>query len=89
MELNVSPVAREVTPIEVDRPGALSILLQGALLRSNLVMTANHCAHWRRLFPHAQIVVAFNEPVNVESLGQITLQANGSAVPPRPCCVIG
>lgn len=43
---------------DFDRPGALSIVVQGPLFQGNLVETANHCRHWRELFPGAQIILA-------------------------------
>ncbi len=35
----------------------LSIVVQGAVFQGNLIETAVHCRHWRRLFPHAEIVL--------------------------------
>jgi len=43
---------------DFDRPGALSIVVQGPLFQGNLVETANHCRHWRELFPGAQIILS-------------------------------
>lgn len=41
-------------------PGALTIVVQAGLFSTNLVETANHCGHWRELFPAAQIVLALS-----------------------------
>lgn len=43
---------------DIDRPGALTIVVQGSLFAGNLVETANHCVHWRELFPQAEIILA-------------------------------
>lgn len=45
---------------DYDAPGALSIVVQGALFQGNLVETANHCRHWRQLFPNAEIILALS-----------------------------
>ncbi len=44
----------------LDAPGALSIVLQGALFQGNLIETANHCRHWRTLFPQAEIILSLS-----------------------------
>lgn len=41
-----------------DQPSQLSIVVQGSIYDHNIVQTANHLVHWRRLFPSAQIVLA-------------------------------
>lgn len=41
-----------------DRPGALSVVIQGPLFQGNMVETANHCQHWREVFPAAQIILS-------------------------------
>lgn len=43
---------------DVDTPGALSIVVQGPLFRSNVLDTAQRLEHWRTLFPSAQIIYA-------------------------------
>ncbi|GBR05147.1 hypothetical protein GLI01_05650 [Gluconacetobacter liquefaciens] len=43
-----------------DNPETFSIVVQGSLIRSNLIETANHCVHWRRLFPHTPIILAIS-----------------------------
>jgi len=43
-----------------DAPGMLSIVVQGALFQGNLIETANHCRHWRQLFPNAEIILALS-----------------------------
>lgn len=43
-----------------DAPDALSIVVQAGLFSSNLIETANHCRHWRALFPAAEIVLALS-----------------------------
>lgn len=45
---------------DLDVPGGLSIVLQGALFQGNLIETANHCRHWRNLFPHAEIILSLS-----------------------------
>jgi hypothetical protein len=47
-------------PADYDAPGMLSIVVQGALFQGNLVETANHCRHWRQLFPSAEIILALS-----------------------------
>ena len=47
-------------PEDMDAPGMLSIVVQGALFQGNLVETANHCRHWRQLFPHAEIILSLS-----------------------------
>ncbi|WP_375460390.1 WavE lipopolysaccharide synthesis family protein [uncultured Enterovirga sp.] len=42
----------------LDKVGGLSIVIQGSLYDWNIVETANHCLHWRTLFPHAQILLS-------------------------------
>lgn len=48
----------ELESLDPDVPGDLSIVVQGSLYDWNLVQTAAHCEHWRRLFPAAEIVLA-------------------------------
>lgn len=43
--------------IDWNQSGVLSIVVQGALLQTNLVETANHCRHWRELFPVAELIL--------------------------------
>lgn len=43
-----------------DAPGEMSIVVQGGLFQGNLVETANHCQHWREIFPHAQIILSIS-----------------------------
>ena len=45
---------------DLDTPGGLSIVLQGALFQGNLIETANHCRHWRSLFPRAEIILSLS-----------------------------
>lgn len=47
-------------PEDMDAPGVLSIVVQGALFQGNLVETANHCRHWRQLFPQAEIILSLS-----------------------------
>ncbi|GAA4482840.1 WavE lipopolysaccharide synthesis family protein [Gluconacetobacter asukensis] len=56
-----------------DNPESFSIVVQGALFRSNLAETANHCVHWRRLFPHTPIILA----ISVTDIVTGTLCENG------------
>jgi hypothetical protein len=42
----------------VERPGGVSIVLQGPLDRASIADVAARCAEWRRLFPMAQLVCA-------------------------------
>lgn len=46
--------------VDWDRPGSLSIVVQGGLFQGNLVETANHCRHWRELFPQAEVILAIS-----------------------------
>lgn len=57
-----SPPVGERSALEVDwdAPGTLSIVMQGGLSEGNLVETANHAAHWRSLFPGAEIILAIS-----------------------------
>lgn len=80
----MSDPAREVASVEdVDRSGALSILLQGGLFRANLVMTANHCAHWRALFPNAEIVLSVSVSDAVTGDVDIGGSMSGTRLVPR------
>ncbi len=45
---------------EPDRPGDLSIVVQGGLTRETLVPIANALAHWRALFPAAELVLSLS-----------------------------
>ena len=45
---------------DLDAPGGLSIVLQGALFQGNLIETATHCRHWRSLFPRAEIILSLS-----------------------------
>ena len=45
---------------EFDRPGDLSVVVQGGLFAGNMVETANNCAHWRHLFPAAEIILSLS-----------------------------
>ena len=47
-------------PDDFDRPGALSIVVQGPLFQGNMVETANHVHHWRETFPHAEIILSLS-----------------------------
>lgn len=38
----------------------LSIVLQGGISIGNAVQIANHCRHWRQLFPHAEIILSIS-----------------------------
>lgn len=38
----------------------ISIVVQGALWEGNLAEVANNCAHWRRLFPDAEIILSIS-----------------------------
>ncbi len=44
--------------VNYDARGVLSIVVQGALFQGNLIETANHCRHWRELFPKAEIILS-------------------------------
>lgn len=44
--------------MDIDAPGALSIVVQGAVDASRIALVAHNCAHWRRLFPSAQLICA-------------------------------
>ena len=46
--------------IDWDSPHILSIIVQGALFQGNMIETANHCRHWRELFPEAEIILALS-----------------------------
>lgn len=46
--------------VDWDEPGTLSIIVQGALFQGNLIETANHCQHWRALFPTAQLILVIS-----------------------------
>ena len=51
--------SRDPSPlIDPDRPGALSVVIQGPLFQGNMVETANNCRHWREVFPAAQIILS-------------------------------
>lgn len=43
---------------DLDGTGALSIVVQGALWRDNLIQTARTCDAWRRLFPSAELILS-------------------------------
>jgi len=58
--VNDCAVPREALPTEWDQAGLLSIVVQGPLLRDNLVQTATHCRHWRDLFPAAELILAIS-----------------------------
>jgi len=45
---------------DFDAAGSVSIVLQGGLSDGNLVETANHCRHWRQLFPKAEIILSLS-----------------------------
>ncbi len=45
-------------PPALDAPGGLSVVVQGRLAAADLADTANACAHWRALFPAAEVVLA-------------------------------
>ena len=47
--------------VDWDSPNKLSIVVQGALVESNMRETATFCEHWRRLFPKAEIVFSVSE----------------------------
>ena len=47
-------------PEDINAPGLLSIVVQGALFQGNLIETANHCRHWRQLFPRAEIILSLS-----------------------------
>ena len=36
----------------------ISIIIQGAVFRNNIVAITNNCMHWRSLFPRSQIILA-------------------------------
>ena len=51
---------QDAAPEDIDAPGMLSIVVQGALFQGNLIETANHCRHWRQLFPQAEITLSLS-----------------------------
>ncbi len=51
---------QDATPEDIDAPGMLSIIVQGALFQGNLIETATHCRHWRQLFPQAEIILSLS-----------------------------
>ncbi|HEY0207329.1 MAG TPA: WavE lipopolysaccharide synthesis family protein [Acetobacteraceae bacterium] len=51
---------QDAAPEDFDAPGMLSIVVQGALFQGNLIETANHCRHWRQLFPQAEIILSLS-----------------------------
>ncbi len=64
-----------------DQPGALSIVVQGALFKANLIETANHCRHWRELFPAAELILV----ISVTDV--VSPPANGSPTGEAPLVV--
>lgn len=43
-----------------DEHGILSIVVQGGIFQGNLIEVANHCRHWRELFPAAEIILVIS-----------------------------
>lgn len=56
-----------------DNPHSFSIIVQGPLFKNNLVETANHCLHWRNLFPFTPLILA----ISVTDIITGTLQDSG------------
>lgn len=61
--------------IDWNQSGVLSIVVQGALFQTNLVETANHCRHWREMFPVAELilVVSVTDVVSLPESGSPTV----------------
>ncbi len=55
----VLAAAQRLQPVD-DTGEGLSIVVQGSLSAGNLAETANSCAHWRTLFPQAEIILAIS-----------------------------
>ena len=53
-------MAVDVDKTDWDQSGALSIVVQGALFQANFIETANHCRHWRELFPAAELILVIS-----------------------------
>lgn len=43
-----------------DSAELLSVVVQGGIVPSNIVEVANHCEHWRQLFPQAEIILSIS-----------------------------
>lgn len=70
--------------LDPDAPGDLSIVVQGSLYDWNLVRTAQHCEHWRSLFPAAEIVLAVaTTDILAGSTGERKVLDRPSLVPGR------
>jgi hypothetical protein len=59
-DANMELLAADLGSVDWDQSDALSIVMQGAVFQPNLIETANHCRHWRDLFPAAELILVIS-----------------------------